>query len=79
MSQQSSLGKFFKSLIHAETTPGMLLLTAMTLALILDNSSLAHLYDALLQTPAGIAVGTFALQNHCCFGSTMASWRSSSF
>lgn len=62
MTLTTRLGKVFHLLKSSESTPGMLLLTAMMLALVLDNSPLAHIYDALLSTPAGIAVGSAALE-----------------
>lgn len=44
------------------STPGILLLIAMVLALVLDNSPAAALYDALLQTSAGFNLGEAGLQ-----------------
>ena len=50
-----------KKLLHHEAAGGVLLLLAAILAMVLDNSSLSPLYDALLKTPVTIRVGALDL------------------
>jgi NhaA family Na+:H+ antiporter len=47
--------------IHDEAAGGVMLLGAAILALVLANSPLSFLYDALLETPVSIRVGALAL------------------
>ena len=47
--------------LHHEAAPGIILLFAAILALVLDNSPLAFLYDALLNTPFRITIGELDL------------------
>ncbi len=45
-----------------ESSVGVILLISMALALVMDNTSLAPYYDALLSTLAGFRIGEFQLQ-----------------
>ncbi|WP_417516936.1 Na+/H+ antiporter NhaA [Minwuia sp.] len=47
--------------INHEASSGIFLLIAAALALMLDNSPLAWLYDSLLTTPLAVQVGSFAI------------------
>ncbi len=49
------------ALLKHEAAGGVLLMLAAAAALALDNSPLAHLYDALLTVPVVVQVGTLAL------------------
>jgi len=49
------------SFFQKETTPGLLLFGAAVLALVIENSSLYWLYDALLSTPVTIQVGALEI------------------
>lgn len=49
------------ALLKSDISPGILLVAAAALALVLDNSSLAWLYDSLLRTPVIVQIGTFAI------------------
>lgn len=51
----------FKHFAHHEALPGMLLLIAAILAIGMDNSSYAPVYDSLLTTPGIVGVGEFTL------------------
>jgi len=62
MSPAKRVGNLFVSLKANESTPGILLILAMLLAMMLDNSPFAAIYDALLQTPAGVRVGALGLE-----------------
>ncbi len=53
----SALQRFFK----LESASGILLMVATLLALLIANSPLAHLYDALLHTPVAILIGEFGI------------------
>ena len=48
-------------LLHHEATGGLLLIASAALALLLDNSPLAWLYDGLLATPVVIQIGALAI------------------
>ena len=48
-------------LLHHEAAGGVLLMAAAAMALALDNSSLAWLYDGLLSTPVAIQIGALTL------------------
>ena len=48
-------------LLHHEAASGVLLMAAAALALLLDNSPLAWLYDGLLSTPVVVQVGALAI------------------
>jgi Na+:H+ antiporter, NhaA family len=48
-------------LFHHEAAGGVVLLIAALLALVLDNSALSPLYDALLDTPMTIRIGALSL------------------
>ena len=48
-------------LLHHEAAGGVLLIISAALALILDNSPLAWLYDALLATPVIVQIGALAI------------------
>ena len=50
-----------RALLKHEAAGGVLLMLAAAAALALDNSPLAHLYDALLTVPVVVQVGTLAL------------------
>jgi len=52
---------YIKQITHHEAFPGLLLLVAAVLAIGLDNSPFAHLYDSLLTTPFFVGVGEWAL------------------
>ncbi|UUX50584.1 Na+/H+ antiporter NhaA [Nisaea acidiphila] len=56
MSASAALRSPFALLRH-EAAPGVLLFLSAIVALVLDNSSLAWLYDGLLETPVTFAVG----------------------
>lgn len=49
------------ALLHHQAAGGVILFAAAALALILDNSALAWLYDALLSTPVVVQVGALAI------------------
>jgi Na+:H+ antiporter, NhaA family len=51
----------FAQLLHHEAAGGVVLLLAAAFALILDNSALSPLYDALLNTPMTIRIGALNL------------------
>jgi NhaA family Na+:H+ antiporter len=48
-------------LLHHEAAGGVLLMAAAATAMVLDNSPLAWLYDALLATPVAIQIGSLAI------------------
>jgi NhaA family Na+:H+ antiporter len=48
-------------LMHHEAAGGVLLMAAAALALLLDNSPLAWLYDSLLSTPVAVQIGSLIL------------------
>ena len=48
-------------LLHHEAAGGVILMSAAALALVLDNSPLAWLYDALLATPVVIQISTLVI------------------
>lgn len=50
-----------KELLHHDAAPGVLLIMAAVLAMILDNSPLSWLYDSLLSLPVVISVGELAI------------------
>ena len=50
------------ALLKHEAAGGVLLMLAAAMALVLDNSPLAHLYDALLTIPMVVQVGALALE-----------------
>ncbi|MEM7618739.1 MAG: Na+/H+ antiporter NhaA [Pseudomonadota bacterium] len=50
-------GQSIKSFIKLESASGILLIMAAILAMAMDNSPLAFIYDGLLSTPAGVQVG----------------------
>ena len=50
-----------KQFIHHESAGGILLIAAAMLAIILDNSALAWLYDGFLATPLAVQVGDLVL------------------
>jgi len=50
------------AMLKHEARGGVLLMLAAAAALVLGNSSLAHLYDALLTVPVVVQVGTLALE-----------------
>lgn len=52
----------FEEFIHRQTTSGLLLMGAATLALILANSDLAGGYQHLVHSMAGFQIGNFGLQ-----------------
>ena len=54
-------GKNWTRLLHHEAAGAVLLLAAAVLALILDNSRLSPLYDALLATPVTLRIGALNL------------------
>jgi len=51
-----------RKFIRLESAGGIVLIGAAALALVLDNSPLAWLYDRLLQLPLAITIGDFGLQ-----------------
>jgi len=50
-----------KKLLHHDAAPGVILILAATLAMILDNSPLDWLYDGLLSTPVAVSIGELAI------------------
>ena len=50
-----------RGLLQHEAAGGVLLMAAAALALLLDNSPLAWLYDALLSTPVVIQIGALVI------------------
>lgn len=54
--------KALKAFIKLESSAGLLLFFMAILALWIDNSSWAPLYESLLKVPIGVHVGTYALQ-----------------
>ena len=61
MSQLTALAQRFRKLMQHEASAGVFLFMAAAAALILDNSSLAWLYDALLSTPVSIQIGALII------------------
>lgn len=61
MSQNSSSATGFHKFVQHDAAPGVILFMAAILALILDNSSLAWLYDGLLETPMKVQVGALII------------------
>lgn len=53
--------KRITALLHHEAAGGVLLMLAAAAALILDNSPLNWLYDAILNTPVAVQIGTLAI------------------
>jgi len=53
--------KTLKEFIRLESTVGIFLLFAAVLAMLVENSSFKHLYDALLKTPVEIRIGDFEI------------------
>lgn len=53
--------KAIKDFIKHESTSGLLLILAAAIALTLDNSPLAWIYDGLLNTPMAIQIGAFEI------------------
>ena len=47
--------------LNREAAPGILLMIATVLALIIANSPLNHLYDQLISLPVQISAGTWAI------------------
>ncbi|MBM3567752.1 MAG: Na+/H+ antiporter NhaA [Alphaproteobacteria bacterium] len=56
-----AIGNRLRDWLRHDTAPGVLLVLAAALAMALDNSPLAPLYDALLNTPVGIRIGAAGL------------------
>ncbi|MEQ8665092.1 MAG: Na+/H+ antiporter NhaA [Rhodospirillales bacterium] len=50
-----------RQLLHHEAAPGIFLILAAVLAMILDNSPLSWLYDGLLSVPVSVSVGDLAI------------------
>lgn len=50
-----------KALLHHDAAPGVLLISAALLAMIMDNSPLSWLYDTILETPVVVQVGALAI------------------
>ncbi len=61
MSQNSSSTTSFQKFIQHDAAPGVVLFLAAILALVLDNTSLAWLYDGLLETPMKIQIGALII------------------
>ena len=61
MSMLKRIGRLSALLKH-EAAGGVLLMLAAAAALALDNSPLAHLYDALLTIPVVVQIGALALE-----------------
>ena len=61
MSNSSSLATGSQKLVQHDAAPGVILFLAAILALILDNSSLAWLYDGLLESPMKLQVGALII------------------
>lgn len=61
MSNSSSSATGFQKFVQHDAAPGVILFLAAILALILDNSSLAWLYDGLLETPMKLQVGALII------------------
>lgn len=47
--------------LHSKTAPGILLVTAAILALLMENSPLSGLYDAIKDTPVLLQIGAFKI------------------
>ena len=58
----NTLAERMSALLRHEAAGGVLLLLAASLALVLDNSPLAHLYDSLLTIPVVVQVGALVLE-----------------
>ena len=50
-----------RAFLHLDSAPGIVLVAAAALALLANNSPLAPWYDALLDTPASVRVGTLGI------------------
>ena len=61
MSNSSSSATGFQKFVQHDAAPGVILFLAAILALILDNSSLAWLYDGLLVSPMKLQVGALII------------------
>ncbi len=57
----AALGHRIATLFRHEAAGGVLLMLAAAAALILDNSPLDYLYDAILTTPVSVQIGAFAI------------------
>ena len=61
MSATATLGQRIEKLLHHDAAAGVFLMAAAALALLLDNTSLAWLYDALLATPVAVQIGALVI------------------
>ena len=57
----TDISNSLRRLLHHEAAGGIILLAAAMLAIVVANSPLNWLYDALLETPAGVRIGAFEL------------------
>ncbi len=57
----AALGRRILVLLHHDAAAGVLLMLAAAVALLLDNSPLAWLYDAILSTPVAVQVGALSI------------------
>ncbi|MCG8692469.1 MAG: Na+/H+ antiporter NhaA [Minwuiales bacterium] len=60
-SRITALGRRTLVLLHHDAAPGVLLMMAAAVALLLDNSPLAWLYDAILSTPVAVQIGALSI------------------
>ena len=64
MSDQSistPISTALRDFMRLESAGGILLLAAAVLAMLIANSPLAHIYDALLETPVAIQIGALSI------------------
>ncbi|PVV08943.1 MAG: hypothetical protein B6D77_10880, partial [gamma proteobacterium symbiont of Ctena orbiculata] len=57
----NEISKWLQEFIRQDSASGILLIIAAVLALVLENSPLSWLYDALLDTPVEIRIGELQL------------------
>ena len=57
----TAIGSRFKALLHHEATGGVVLFIAAALAMVLDNSPVDWLYDAILTTPVVVQIGALII------------------
>lgn len=72
MEKKSTSNSSLAELLKGESTGGILLVICAIIAIIIANSPLVHLYDAVIATKVNVSVGDFKIDNRCCYGSTMA-------
>jgi len=57
----TAIGSRFKALLHHEAAGGVVLFLAAALAMVLDNSPVDWLYDAILTTPVVVQIGALII------------------